>query len=206
MRVTNVLKKKNKVIVSFDQDEDLIFPYDLFFEHTLFENDNITEKEREIFSDKIQIYLIKQSSFRYLSGRNHSKYELKLKLLKKQYNKELIQVVLSYLERLNYLDDIIFTNYYFKSRLKKKKGIGLIKAELSKKGVSRDIIEEIAIEFLDDPIQEESSLYISEKKLKVLRRKKLSNIQLKQKIFQFLSYKGFSTDIIKTTIDKLNIE
>jgi len=206
MKVTNVLKKKNKVIVSFDHDEDLIFPYDLFLEHTLIEDDTVSQKEREIFSDKIQFYLIKQSSFRYLSGRNHSKYELKLKLLKKKFNKELIAVVLSDLERLNYLDDKIFANFYFNTRLKKKKGLGLIKAELSKKGVSRQIIDDIAFEFLDDPIQEESSLYLSEKKLKVLRRKNFSNIQLKQKIFQFLSYKGFSTDIIKTTIDKLKIE
>ena len=206
MKVTNVAKKKNKVIVSFDKEDDLIFPYDLFLENTLFKNDNVSEKDRETYSNKIQLYLIKQSSFRYLSGRNHSKLELKLKLLKKYYNKELIDSTLSELEQLNLLDDENYALNYFKIRLKKKKGIRLIKAELSKKGVEREIIEKISTQFLDDPILEKSALIISEKKLQILKRKSLSKMQLKQKVFQFLASKGFSTEIIKLTIDKLKFD
>ncbi|MEE9431672.1 MAG: regulatory protein RecX [Melioribacteraceae bacterium] len=206
MTVTNVTKKKNKVIVSFDEDEDLIFPYELFLKNTLFEDDEVTEKERETYSNEIQLYLIKQNSFRYLSGRNHSKFELKVKLLKKKYNKELIEVILNELEDLKYLDDKEFANYYFKIKLKRKKGVRLIQAELSKKGVRREIIEEVSLDFIDDPILEKSALIISEKKLLVLKRKDLSKSQLRQKVFQFLMRKGYSTEIIKSTIDKLKFE
>ncbi len=206
MIVTNVVKKKNKVIISFSVGDDLIFPYDLFLKNTLFEDDEVTEKEREILSNEIQLYLIKQNSFRYLSGRNHSKFELKLKLLKKKYNKELIEVVLSELEHLKYIDDKVFATYYFKIKLKRKKGIRLIQAELSRKGVRREIIEEVSLNFIDDPILEKSALTISVKKLQVLKRKELNKSQLKQKVFQFLIRKGYSTEIIKATIDKLEFE
>jgi len=206
MIVTNVVKKKNKVIISFSAGDDLIFPYDLFLKNTLFEDDEVTEKEREILSNEIQLYLIKQKSFRYLSGRNHSKFELKLKLLKKKYNKELIKVVLSELERLKYIDDKVFATYYFKIKLRRKKGIRLIQAELSRKGVRREIIEEVSLNFVDDPILEKSAFTISVKKLQVLKRKELNKSQLKQKVFQFLISKGYSTEIIKITIDKLEFE
>ncbi len=206
MNVTKVEKKRNKVTVYFDNKDYLVIPYELFLKNTLFVDDVLSEDEIEKLKEKVEIYKIKQSSFVYLSGRNHSKYELKLKLLKKLYNKHLVELVLSDLQRLNYLDDREFAKQYFNSKLKKKKGIKLIKLELSKKGVNRNIIEEISAEFIDDPRMRESAKYLSEKKLKVLQRKNQTNLQIKQKLFQFLLNKGFTTEIVKESINNLNLD
>ena len=203
MRIVNVVKKRSKVTVLFDNDESLIIPYDLYLKNTLFVDDELTLEQKRILEEKIELYKIKQSSFIYLSGRNHSKYELKVKLLKKNYNKHLVDVVLSDLERLKYLNDREFANYYFDVKLKKKKGINLIKSELNKKGVKREIIEEIALNYLDDPRLKESAKILSEKKLKVLMRTKQTSMQKKQKLFQFLLNKGFSPEIINESIEKL---
>ena len=205
MRIVNVVKKRSKVTVLFDNDESLVIPYDLYLKNTLFVDDELTLEQKRILEEKIEFYNIKQSSFIYLSGRNHSKYELKVKLLKKNYNKHLVDIVLSDLERLKYLNDREFANHYFEVKLKKKKGINLIKSELSKKGVRREIVEEIALNFIDDPRLKESAKILSEKKLKVLLRKKQTSLQIKQKMFQFLLNKGFSADIIKESIEKLKL-
>ncbi len=206
MIVTKVVKKRSKVTVYFDNEESLVIPYELFLKNTLFVDDVLTEEEINKLNDKVEIYKIKQSSFVYLSGRNHSKYELKLKLLKKSYNKHLINFVLSDLQRLNYLDDREFAKQYINAKLKKKKGIRLIKLELSKKGVRREIIEEVSAKFLDDPRMKEAAKFLSEKKLKVLQRKDQTNLQIKQKLFSFLSNKGFTTEIVKEAINNLKLD
>ncbi len=206
MIVTKVVKKRSKVTVYFDNEESLVIPYELFLKNTLFVDDVLTEEEINKLNDKVEVYKIKQSSFVYLSGRNHSKYELKLKLLKKSYNKHLINFVLSDLQRLNYLDDREFAKQYINAKLKKKKGIRLIKLELSKKGVRREIIEEVSAKFLDDPRMKEAAKFLSEKKLKVLQRKDQTNLQIKQKLFSFLSNKGFTTEIVKEAINNLKLD
>ncbi len=206
MIVTKVVKKRSKVTVYFDNEESLVIPYELFLKNTLFVDDVLTEEEINKLNDKVEIYKIKQSSFVYLSGRNHSKYELKLKLLKKSYNKHLINFVLSDLQRLNYLDDREFAKQYINAKLKKKKGIRLIKLELSKKGVRREIIEEVSAKFLDDPRMKEAAKFLSEKKLKVLQRKDQTNLQIKQKLFSFLSNKGFTTELVKEAINNLKLD
>ncbi len=206
MRIINVVKKRTKVTVFFDNDENLIFPYELFLKNTLFVDDELTVEQKKNLEEKIELYKIKQSSFVYLSGRNHSKYELKLKLLKKSYNKQLVSVVLSDLERLNYLDDKEFAKQYFEVKLKKKKGINLIKSELAKKGVRREIVEEVSLSFSNDPRLIESAKILSEKKLQVLNRKNQTELQKKQKMFQYLLSRGFSTEIIKESIEKLKLD
>ncbi len=206
MIVTKVVKKRSKVTVYFDNEESLVIPYELFLKNTLFVDDVLTEEEINKLNDKVEIYKIKQSSFVYLSGRNHSKYELKLKLLKKSYNKHLINFVLSDLQRLNYLDDREFAKQYINAKLKKKKGIRLIKLELSKKGVRREIIEEVSAKFLDDPRMKEAAKFLSEKKLKILQRKDQTNLQIKQKLFSFLSNKGFTTELVKEAINNLKLD
>jgi regulatory protein len=206
MRIINVVKKRTKVTVFFDNDENLIFPYELFLKNTLFVDDELTVEQKKNLEEKIELYKIKQSSFVYLSGRNHSKYELKLKLLKKSYNKQLVSVVLSDLERLNYLDDKEFAKQYFEVKLKKKKGINLIKSELAKKGVRREIVEEVSLSFSNDPRLIESAKILSEKKLQVLNRKNQTELQKKQKMFQYLLSRGFSTEIVKESIEKLKLD
>ena len=206
MRIIDVVKKRSKVTVFLDNDESLIIPYDLFLKNTLFVDDELTEEQKRSLEEKIELYKIKQSSFIYLSGRNHSKYELKIKLLKKCYNKDLIDITLSDLERLNYLNDKEFAKHYFERKLKKKKGINLIKSELGKKGVRRDIVEEIALKYYNDPRLKESVKYLTKKKLENLSRKKQTTVQVKQKLFQFLLNKGFSTDLIKESINELNLQ
>ncbi len=206
MIVTKVVKKRSKVTVYFDNEESLVIPYELFLKNTLFVDDILTEIELSKLKDKVEVYKIKQSSFVYLSGRNHSKYELKLKLLKKNYNKQLIELILSDLEALNYLDDREFAKQYINAKLKKNKGIRLIKLELSKKGVKREIIEEVSAKFLDDPRMKEAAKFLSEKKLKILQRKDQTNLQIKQKLFSFLSNKGFTPEIVKEAINNLKLD
>ena len=205
MILIQITKKGNSVNLIFDNEEIIKVPYELYVQLALYKNDQITEAQLSKLNKKIELYKIKQSSFRYLLGRNHSKNELKLKLIKKGFEIDLIDIVIEDLERIEFLNDKDFTYQFYKTSLKKKKGIRKIKSELFRKGVERTIIEEVGINFLEDPVLLESAISLSSRKLNSIKYKNYSTTQLKQKVFSFLSQRGFSSDIIKESLTQLEI-
>lgn len=206
MIVKEVTRKRNTVIVSLDNNDKLLVPYDVFLKNYLSIDEEISEKRLNKIVTESSLYRIKQSSFRYLSGRNHSKYELKIKLQKKQYDISLIQKVLVDLERQGLLNDTEFANNYYNSQLKRKRGLLQIKANLSKKGVSREIVESVSQRLNNDEEFIVSAKEIAEKKIKLLLRRNLEDKVIKQKVFQFLASRGFTTNIIMEALNQLKFE
>ncbi len=80
-----------------------------------------------------------------------------------------------------------------------------IKADLFKKGVKREIIEEVVsiseneTEFLN------SAKILADRKLEQLKKRNIEQIKMKQKIFQYLAGRGFTTDLISKVLNHLEI-
>lgn len=206
MVVKEVRRRGNNVFVSFNENKELIIPYDVFLKNYLSVEDEISDKEIKDIELKVEIYKIKQSSFRYLSGRNHSRYELQVKLMKKKYQKDLIQDVLNDLERQQLLSDSEFAKSYFSAQQRRKRGLLKIKSDLYKKGVSREIIEETLSGHQDDEIFIESAMIMAQKKYNVLVKREIKKSKINQKIFQFLASRGFTSNIIIESIKKIELE
>ena len=203
MIVTEVRKKGNNVYVKFDNYDELIVPYEVFVHNYIVKNDEVTEERKLELEKIVELYKIKQSSFRYLSGRNHSRYELYLKLLKKKYNKQFILNTLDELEKTKLIDDKEFANDYFSLQVKKKWGLLKIKADLFRKGVKRDIIEEVVNNSTDVTEFLNSAKLLAERKLVQLQKRNSDKAKFKQKIFQYLAGRGFTTAIISQVLNQL---
>lgn len=206
MIVKEVTRKRNTVIVSLDNNDKLLVPYDVFLKNYLSVDDELSEEQKVKIETESSLYRIKQSSFRYLSGRNHSKYELKIKLQKKQYELFLIQKVINDLERQGLLNDEQFAINYFNVQRVKKRGLLQIKANLNKKGISREIIENVSLQLNNDEDFITSAKEIAEKKIKLLSKRKFDEKVIKQKVFQFLASRGFTTNIIMEALNQLKVE
>lgn len=206
MVVKEVRRRGNNVFVSFNENKELIIPYDLFLKNYLSVEDEISDKEIKDIELKVEIYKIKQSSFRYLSGRNHSRYELQVKLMKKKYQNDLIHEVLNDLERQQFLSDSEFAKSYFSAQQRRKRGLLKIKSDLYKKGVSREIIEETLSGHQDDEIFLESAIIMAQKKYNILVKREIKESKINQKIFQFLASRGFTSNIIIESIKKIELE
>jgi regulatory protein len=206
MVVTELRRKGNYVYVNFDNDGKLTIPYDVFLKNYLSVDEEISEKKLKELELNVELYKIKQSSYRYLSGRNHSKYELKMKLLKKKYSKSLVGQVLNDLERQHLINDEDFARDYFNSQLRKSRGLLKIKSELFKKGVNREIIEKTSNDHGDAFVFLESAKSIAEKKYSILIKRNISDRKMEQKIYQFLASRGFTSDIIRETMNYLELE
>lgn len=87
--------------------------------------------------DKAKDYCFKLFRFRLRSEK-----EIRDKLKRRQFCKDIIEDVIRYLKSLNYINDSVFAKNWIESRIQKPFGLRRIIYELREKGISGRIIEE----------------------------------------------------------------
>jgi len=208
MILNTVEKRRNKIILKFDDYENLEIYYDVYLNYPLYKGDELTEKRINEIKLTNAEYEVKNSAFRYLSNRNHSTFELKNKLKKKGYDSSIIETVILYLVEKKYLNDYTFAQNFVNNRVERRKeGVMKITAELYKKGIKREIISEVTASIKEHPKNYNNALELGKSKLeKILKRNELDVNKIKSKLFNFLKGRGFTSDVIFEVISKLNIK
>lgn len=104
---------------------------------------------------------------------------------------ELSSTIIQRLKAKNYLDDRRFCEYYVENRFVKK-GVSSkrLKMELLKKGVSKEIIEEVLA----------NSERNDEEELKKMIEKKRKKYPDDEKLMQYLVRQGFSYDLVREAV------
>ena len=134
-------------------------------------------------------------AFKLLSLRNHSRAELERELLKKGFAPENIWPLLEKLTREGVLNDRIFSMELIRSRTRQKPaGKMKMRAELRKKGISDEIVEELLKEYQS----EELCLLAAKKKIGSLHG--ATEAIKKKRIELFLHNRGFAWQEIQAAI------
>lgn len=141
----------------------------------------------------------------YLLGRqNYFEKVLVEKLKRKEYSEEDIQYTLEKLRYYNYLDDSRLTEAFVRDKKRfSKKGPRYIAEALRNKGVSQEQITKALEENYSTEEAYENCIGIAEKKFEYYKNKTDDLYQLKSKLYAFLAQRGFSSEVIKRTIEKL---
>jgi len=143
-------------------------------------------------------------AFFYLKFRPRSIKEVREYLYKKirttHWSREAADAVIDNLLERKILDDLEFTGWFVRQRTAlKPKSQRLLTTELRQKGVSDEIIEKY---FGDNEVDEEKlAMEILEKRWP--RFKSLDSRKRFEKATRFLMSRGYSYDLIKRTISKL---
>ena len=205
MKITALTKKGNNVLVCFEDGEFVAVDYRTVLDYGLRKYDDLDDnKKLKLISDS-EFVKAKDSSFRILAKRQHSGYELRNKLLKKGYTKETIDRTLQSMQTGNYLNDEQFTKAYIDERLKRKKiGINKLKAELFKRGIARNIIEQ-NLSGIDSELSYENALSLAQRKTELLIKKGIEPNKIKQKVFAFLSSRGYDSETIMKILHTLEL-
>ncbi|MCY4129417.1 MAG: regulatory protein RecX [Gammaproteobacteria bacterium] len=82
-----------------------------------------------------------ERAIQILTPREHSVHELRLKLAKRNVDREKIEAIVGYLIDLDYLSDERFAEAYVAERIRKGDGPLKIRSNLQKRGVDRKFIE-----------------------------------------------------------------
>lgn len=203
MIISALKQKGSNVVVCFDDGEFTTLDYRTVVDNGLRKNDSIDEAKKERLISESNLLKTKDSAFRFLSRRHHSVSELRTKLIKKKYLKEIIENVLQDLADKNFLDDEQFAKAYIEEKsVKKKIGINRLKAELFKRGIDRKIVDKV-LSNVDSELSYDQALELAKRKSEFLRRKEIDKRKLKSKIFSFLSSRGFESEIIMKVLHNL---
>lgn len=155
--------------------------------------------EMKYFSD---IERAKSRAINYISGKLKAKYEVKLKLKENGFAEEVIDEVLDILEKEEYLNDKIYCEIFIEDK-KKLNGYGKnkIKSLLIQKGISKNIFEDFLDEFEYDE-EFDNALKMGIRKLNLLSNEE-DKFKKKQKIINYLAYRGFGFDVINDVLKEI---
>ena len=204
MIIKRIVKKgKNDVTIHINDDHFLILAVEVFLKSGLKKGDNLDEDRFSYLIEQNKLFHIKQKAFRLLGRRQHSMFELKTKLWRKDYEQKLIDSVLTDLKDNGYLNDDDFIREFVVAKSKSKNwSMRRIKSELIKRGISSKQIE-LALKEQSIDSEEENAAGLARKKFEVLLRRDLDPSTLKQKLFNYLLSKGFDYELVKNVCDKI---
>ncbi len=205
MIIAALIKKGNDVTVAFDDGTYQALDYRVVVNNGIWKGQEIDEQKLELLLYESSFLKAKDSAFRYLGMRLHSSAELKLKLQKKKFSISVIQSVLQYLQKENYLNDQDFVTQFTAERVSRKKdGPAKLNAELLKKGINRELINSV-LSRLDQENYFENALSLAERKLFQIMRNETDKRRIVQKLFAYLTSKGYESDVIRNVVEKLKL-
>ncbi|NIM04002.1 hypothetical protein GTN66_07665, partial [bacterium] len=137
-----------------------------------------------------------------LSYRARSCQEITERLLRKKYERKIINEVVEELKRLHYLDDRAFAIEWVEMRLREKRGKRLIRQELLKKGIEKEIIDDSIAESLEKIATNEDELAWQAIERRIPRYQKLEKLKAYRRIKDFLIRRGFSIETTENTLNK----
>jgi len=139
----------------------------------------------------VSILSAKSVAVRLLSRREHSTYEIRDKLLQRDFDEAEIEQALVELQQGDWLSDERYAEAYI--RMRQQKGFGPIRIanELNERGVKESIVETYLHAGEEDWRQTLLKLY--EKKY---RNTAVEDYNEKAKRIRFMQYRGFSLDMI----------
>jgi regulatory protein len=160
-----------------------------------------------------------EKSFKFLSYRPRSEKEVRDQLKNKiRMNKKLseleaesletsIEEVIKKLKELHQVDDKEFSHWWLDQRTRfRPRGMRVIRAELLKKGVPREIVEETLQSHGgsgDSERVNEEALALKVAGTKLKRYSNLGSREQKLKLGQYLAARGFSWETVKKVVDTL---
>ncbi len=164
----------------------------------------MTENRRQNFSNPANTSRTDamNTAARILTHRDHSKYELKQKLQQRGFASKVIDTVIGECERLNYIDDQKTARIYISQLKRKCFGKRYIRMALKKKRLSSTAIENFLLENYPEADEHENAGKLLEKKMETFEREEDLK-KRREKMYRFLSSRGFNKDVITDLIRDL---
>ena len=137
----------------------------------------------------------------YLSFRPRSREEVRRYLRRKETPHEIIEAALARLDRLDFVNDRTFTEFWIETRGQfNPRGAHALKHELRLKGVEREVVDEL----VDDEQDEERALRAGRKKaMSLVNVPNMDYARFRNRLGSFLQRRGFGYDVTTRTVRAL---
>lgn len=204
-KITKIeVQKKNKRRYSIYLDDVFAFGVheDVLIEYNLVKGMIL---DKEFIENVLKFEELKKASnyaLKYISYRPRSEKEVIDKMTQNGYENELIEYAINEMKRFGYLDDKQFALMFTRDKINIKQfGKQRLIAELYKKGINRNIIDEVIDKLIEPDEEFERALAFAKKKLRMYRNDEY--IAKKRKLSNTLAGRGFNYDIISKVINEV---
>jgi len=192
-------RKKNRVNVFIDDQYQ--FAVQRIIAAGLKVGQELSEADIERLKDEDEEQRAYERALRYLSRRPHSEKEIANKLSRNRIEIDVQDQVLKRLREASLVDDVEFARVWVENRqIFRPRSGRMLRSELRGKGVSKEAIE-TALEGFDEA---EAALNVARKVCK--RYGDLSEEASNRRLRQFLARRGFSYELISSTLSILMYE
>lgn len=181
--------------ISFSIHEDVLVTYGLY------RGMPVDQQQIDHWLEADELTKIRQATYRYLSYRPRTAWEVEQYLQRRDWEKTLILRVLEEMSQAGYIDDQTYAREWVKQR-HENKGFGArrLKQELKKKGIASRWIEEALTE-LDEASERQQAMIIAERRYLRICDEPWGNIQ--RKIGGYLQRRGYSMSVVYAVMDEL---
>ena len=202
MKITKIeAQKKNDDRVNIYIDEEFAFGLSLELVYT-----NSLKKGMEVDTDFLNDVVLAEEqikannvALRFLGYRQRSEKEIRDRLYKDDFDEDIIENAIEYLNRNELLNDFEFAKSFMKDKVNlSNHGPQKIRYDLYQKGIDKEIIDEVLE--LDDS-EYDRCLEAAEKKIYSYRND--DNRTKYRKLSGFLQRRGFSFSVIKDVLGEL---
>lgn len=159
--------------------------------------DDLSSERLDEIREALGLTRVRDAALRYLARRSRSISEMRNYLKRKGFDESQIDGTIAWLEGKKYLNDQQFAESWVRNRQQlAPRGKRRLLMELYQKGIDREtagkIVEKSATP--DDEAEAAFQVVIARKN----RFKGMESLEIKRKIYNFLSYRGFSPDVAET--------
>ena len=149
--VTEIHRTRRGATLEFSDGVSFFCPRVILDNSSCSPGTEFEEEERSAFQRTCERYVIRAKALELLARREHSRYELRVKLLTRYPDASFLDEILWELVQNDLLDDRRFADARIRSRIGRP-GMSLdkIRAELLSRGVERGIVDESLREFCEE--------------------------------------------------------
>ena len=196
-QITELSKSRSKVFI--DQEFAFVLYKGEFRLYHVREGEEIAEEDYRIIMEEVLPKRAKLRAMNLLKTREYTTAQLRAKLRQGLYPDSVIEQALEYVASFHYTDDsryaVDYITYHEQTRSRRR-----IEQDLQKKGIPGDVIEQAWNEWQEQGGIQDEQAQIQELLLKKHFDPGQADYKELQKIFAYLSRKGFSIEQIRKVI------
>ncbi len=178
---------------AFGLDEEVLY------KSGLKKGESLTQQRIDEITDEERRKEAKDAALRFLSFRRRTEKQVREKLKKKEFDEKTIDATIDKLKEFDLINDLEFATSWVRDRLAlKPRGKKLLRQELWKKGIRRDIIDQVTEELCGD--EDKSACELVERIRK--RYKNLEPKVAKRRMYSLLLRRGFSYETTKKALSQ----
>lgn len=199
MKVSDIKQQKrrtNRVSIYVEGKYSFSLDSNTFLRSGIHIGDEIDERDIDNLLRKDEFARARDYGYLLLSYRDRSEYELKRRLLEKDFQRDVVKEVVEFFREQNLLDDRHFARKWIESTMSSRPmGSMRVKHELRKKMIGDEIIDAAIGELIDRDRETELAQGLAARRMETLRSYPVE--VARGRLLRFLKSRGFNFDVIE---------